>query len=143
MRSLLDMNVWIALFDDAHQFSEQANAFINTPGVSIATCPMIENGVMRIMSMPAYGRSGGLPIGMVRQQLKMACSAIDHAFWADDISLRDDDLIDIDRVQGHQQITDLYLLALAVHHGGRLVTFDQGVALKSVRAAQLDNLLVL
>lgn len=143
MRSLLDVNVWIALFDDAHQFSEQANTFINTPGVSIATCPMIENGVMRIMSMPAYGRSGGLPIARVRQQLKAACSSLDHVFWPDDISLRNDELIDVARIQGHQQITDLYLLALAVHHDGRLVTFDQGVALKSVRAAEPDNLLVL
>ena len=47
MRALLDVNVWVALFDDAHQFSPQANAFIATPGVQVATCPLTENGVVR------------------------------------------------------------------------------------------------
>ena len=142
-RSLLDVNVWIALLDDAHQFSEEANAFIESPQAHIATCPLVENGVIRIMAMPSYGRGGGLPMSLVRQRLQQACSSLDHAFWPDDVSLRDDTLIDFSRVQGHQQVTDLYLLALAVHHGGRLVTFDRAVALSSVRGATNDHLLVL
>ena len=59
------------------------------------------------------------------------------------MSLRDDTLVDFSRVQGHQQVTDLYLLALAVRHGGRLVTFDRAVALSSVRGATAEHLLVL
>jgi len=142
-RALLDVGVWIALLDDAHQFSDLANAFIETPGQRIATCPIVENGVMRIMSMPSYGRGGGLPIGQVHAQLQRACLTLDHQFWADDVSLRDDTLIDISRVQGHQQLTDLYLLALAVQHGGCLVTFDRAIALSSVRGATSANLRVL
>lgn len=140
MRALLDVNVWIALFDDAHQFSERANEFIESRSVKIATCPLVENGVIRVMSLPGYGRRGGLPMISVRERLREACTALDHAFWPDDISLRDDERVDFSRVQGHNQITDLYLLALAVRNGGRLVSFDQTIALSSVRGATARHL---
>ena len=142
-RALLDVNVWIALFDDAHQFSERANAFIAAPGAEIATCPLVENGVIRVMGLPSYGRRGGLSMQLVRQRLREACATLNHAFWPDDVSLRSDDCVDFSRVQGHNQITDLYLLALAVAHGGRLVTFDQTIALSSVHGATADHLLLL
>ena len=135
MRALLDVNVWIALFDDAHQFSSRANQFIDSRGVQIATCPLIENGVIRVMSLPSYARRGGLPMQQVRARLQEACTTLDHEFWPDDVSLRSDDLVDFSRVQGHNQITDLYLLALAVRHGGCLVTLDQAIALSSVHGA--------
>ena len=135
MRALLDVNVWVALFDDAHQFSDRANAFIEARGARIATCALVENGVIRVMSQPSYGRRGGLPIQAVRERLREACAMLDHEFWPDEISLRDDTLVDFTRVQGHHQITDLYLLALAVHRRGCLASFDQNIALTSVRGA--------
>lgn len=140
MRALLDVNVWIALFDDAHQFSDRANAFVDARGAKIATCPLVENGVIRVLSLPGYGRRGGLPMQRVRERLREACATLDHVFWPDDVSLRDDELVDFSRVQGHNQITDLYLLALAVKHGGRLVTFDQAISLSSVRGAAARHL---
>ena len=143
MRALLDVNVWIALFDDAHQFSDRANLFIAKKGVKIATGPLVENGVVRVMSSPHYSRRGTLAIQQVRQRLREACSVLDHAFWPDDVSLRDGERFNFARVQGHNQITDLYLLALAVQHGGCLVSFDQGVALSSVHRAMPKHLLVL
>jgi uncharacterized protein len=135
MRALLDVNVWVALFDDAHQFSDRANAFIEARDTKIATCPLVENAVIRVMSLPSYSQRGGLPIQVVRERLREACAALDHEFWPDEISLRDDPLVDFARVQGHNQITDLYLLALAVHRRGCLASFDQGIALTSVRGA--------
>jgi toxin-antitoxin system PIN domain toxin len=143
MRTLLDVNVWVALFDDAHQFSERANAFIEERGVKIATCPLVENGVIRVMSLPSYGRNGGLPIQRVRERLQQACTELDHEFWPDDISLRDDSHVDFKRVQGHNQITELYLLALAVHRGGCLASFDQAIALSSVKGATAKQLRLL
>lgn len=143
MRSLLDVNVWIALFDDAHQHSERANSLIATRGLKIATCPLVENGVMRVMALAGYGQRGGVPMHITRERLQRVCRDHDHAFWPDDISLRDDARVDFSRVQGHNQITDLYLLALAVEHGGRLVTFDQAIALSSVRGATSRHLLLL
>ena len=73
-------------------------------------------------------------------RLRDACASLDHLFWPDDISLRDDQRFDFTRVHGHTQITDLYLLALAVEHGGRLVSFDQAIALSSVRGATARHL---
>jgi toxin-antitoxin system PIN domain toxin len=143
MRTLLDVNVWVALFDDAHQFSQRANAFIEERGVKIATCPLVENGVIRVMSLPSYGRNGGLPIQRVRERLQQACAELDHEFWPDDISLRDDSHVDFKRVQGHNQITELYLLALAVHRGGCLASFDQAIALSSVKGATAKQLRLL
>ncbi|TAG45848.1 MAG: PIN domain-containing protein [Betaproteobacteria bacterium] len=142
-RSLLDVNVWVALFDDAHVASARANAWIEQPGVRIATCPLVENGVIRVLNLPSYGRRGALGLQVVRQQLVSACLSLDHEFWSDDVSLRDDSAVDFNRVHGHNQITDLYLLALAVRHGGTLVTFDQNIPLDAVRGASSEHLRVL
>ena len=142
-RCLLDVNVWVALFDDAHVASARANAFIDTPGVRIATCPLVENGVIRVFNLPSYGRRGALGLQRVRDQLKAACASLDHEFWPDDVSLCDDTAVDFTRVHGHQQITDLYLLALAVKHGGTLVTFDQNIPLGTVLGATKGHLTLL
>lgn len=142
-RCLLDVNVWVALFDDAHVASPRANEFIDTGGVRIATCPLVENGVIRVLNLPGYGRRGALGLQAVRAQMVHACNTLDHEFWADSISLRDDAAVDFNRVHGHHQITDLYLLALAVRHGGTLVTFDQNIPLDAVRGATQSHLRIL
>lgn len=143
MRALLDVNVWVALFDDAHLFSEQANAFIATPGLKIATCPLIENGVIRVMNLPGYGHRGAVGLMAVRDRLRQACQELNHEFWPDDISLRDDASVDFTRVHGHRQVTDVYLLALTVKHKGCLTTFDRGIALSAVTGAQPRHLKLL
>jgi uncharacterized protein len=142
-RCLLDVNVWVALFDDAHVASTRANEFIDTPGIRISTCPLVENGVIRVLNLPSYGRRGALGLQTVRNQLINACTALDHEFWSDNISLRNDQAVDFNRVHGHNQITDLYLLALAVHHKGQLVTFDQNIPLDAVRGATSAHLRIL
>jgi len=58
-----------------------------------------------------------------------------HEFWAHDVSILDDRLIDTTRIHGPRQLTDVYLLALAVRHGGVLVTFDRAIAIEAVRGA--------
>ena len=70
------------------------------------------------------------------------CS-FDHEFWADSVSLRDDATVDVNRVHSHNQIADLYLLGLAVRHGGTLVTFDQNISLDAVRGATQSHLTIL
>jgi predicted nucleic acid-binding protein len=67
----------------------------------------------------------------------------DHAFWPDDISLLDEQIIDRTRILGPKQLTDIYLLALAVKHGGRLVTFDRTIPLAAVRGAQAHHLVAI
>lgn len=72
-----------------------------------------------------------------------ACALLDHEFWPEDLSLRDAAAVDFNRVHGHNQITDLYLLALAVKHQGTLVSFDQSIPLAAVRDATPEHLLML
>lgn len=140
VRFLLDVNVWVALLDDAHVHNAQALALLQTPGLHIATCPLVENGVLRILNMPAYSSRGPVGFEPVRNAMRLACGDVNHRFWPDDLSLIQDDAADWARVYGHNQITDLYLLALAVRHGGALATFDHRVALSAVRGAQPQHL---
>ena len=70
MRLLLDVNVWVALLDDAHVHSAAANALLAQPGLRIATCPLVENAVIRVLNLPAYGRIGSFGLARVRDQIE-------------------------------------------------------------------------
>jgi len=142
-RLLLDVNVWIALLDDAHVHNAQALALFLKPGLKIATCPLVENGVLRVLNLPGYSRHGPAGFEAVRSKIALACADVDHTFWADDITLRTDGLVNWSRVFGHGQITDLYLLALAVAHLGALATFDHRIALNAVVGADKSHLRLL
>ncbi len=142
-RLLLDVNVWVALLDDAHVHNAQALTLFETPKLQIATCPLVENGVMRVLNLPGYSAYGPAGFESVRAKMALACADVDHKFWSDDISLRTEGLVNWDRVFGHGQITDLYLLALAVAHQGALATFDHRIALNAVVGADKANLLLL
>jgi toxin-antitoxin system PIN domain toxin len=143
MRTLLDVNVLIALLDDAHVFSRRANEWLDAKPRHIATCPIVENGVVRILSAPAYSATHRASPGQVAGGLRAITEAVDHAFWPDDVSLLDEAAIDFSRLHGHRQITDAYLLAMAVRHGGVLASFDAAVPLTAVRGAAKRHLLAL
>lgn len=143
MRALLDVNVLIALLDDAHVFSRRANEWLDAQDRRIATCPIVENGVVRVLSAPAYSATHRATPGQVAEGLRAITEAVDHAFWPDDVSVLDEAAIDFSRLHGHRQITDAYLLALAVRQGGVLATFDAAVPLSAVRGAAKRHLLLL
>lgn len=75
--------------------------------------------------------------------LRALREGVDHAFWPDDVSVLDEARIDFSRLHGHRQITDAYLLALAVKHGGVLASFDAALPLSAVRGATKRHLLAL
>lgn len=138
------MNVLISLFDQDHVFHERAHLWLESnAGEGIATCPMTENGVVRVISHPKYSRSLNLTPGDVIQRLADFCDAQDHFFWPDDVSLRDASHFQTDRILGSRQVTDVYLLGLAVRNGGRMVTFDEGITIKAVHDAKMENLVVI
>ena len=72
-----------------------------------------------------------------------ATSSQDHQFIADDISLLDDTLVRFQELAGPRQLTDVYLLALAVAHDARLVTLDGRILLDAVRGATDSRLVVI
>jgi predicted nucleic acid-binding protein len=76
-------------------------------------------------------------------RLREATAGSHHAFWPDDVTLLDERVADPSRIHGPRQLTDLYLLALAVRHGGRLVTFDRAIAVSAIHGAGDKHLFAL
>ncbi len=142
MRALFDVNALLALFDQAHPFHGPVRAWWhdNQAG-GWATCPLTQNGFVRIMSQPRYLQSRS-PVEAIAA-LRRGLDQPDHEFWLDDISIADRGRFSHDGILGPNQITDIYLLALAVKHDGRLVTFDRGLPLNAVRGAEPKHLVVL
>ncbi len=142
MRSLLDVNVLIALLDPDHTLHDVATSwFIRHGRGGWASCPLTQNGCVRIMSNPAYPNVR--PVESVIKRLGDACRGSVHQFWPDDVSLLDARTADSSRILSSTQLTDLYLLALAVAHGGRFVSFDKSITLAAILGARPQHLLTL
>jgi uncharacterized protein len=142
MRALLDVNVLIALLDADHSLHARATQWLDLHARDgWASCPITQNGCVRIMSHPGYPNA--LPVGTVMERLAEACANDLHEFWPDDLSLLDANVADSSRIHGPRQITDVYLLALAVRRDGRLVTLDQSVVHNAVVGARKDHVQVL
>jgi uncharacterized protein len=143
MRLLLDVNVLVAIFDESHVHHETATALIEKPGIQIATCALTENGVLRVMNLPGYGEYGPAGFEAITEKLSQLCNDKDHQYFSCEVSLKDKSSINWARVTGHNQITDVYLLALATINNSALATFDQRVAISAVHGAERKNLLLL
>ena len=123
--ALLDVNALLALLWENHVFhARMAQWFTGNENRGWATCPITEQGFVRIVCNPAYMK----PAPGIRSALdllqKTTESSTNHHFWADDLPLSALSSPIRRRLQGPKQITDAYLLALAVHRKGILVTFD-------------------
>lgn len=142
MSALLDINCLIALFDAAHVHHRRAHQWlIANRADGWATCPLTQNGVMRILSQPNY--PSGLQITEVARRLAQATAASDHEFWPDDLPISDAKYFDHAKIRGAKALTDIYLLALAVRRDGHLVTFDHGIATAAVRGTASRHLVLL
>lgn len=129
---LLDVNVLIALVDPAHVQHDVAHGWFAQVGKhSFATCPITENGLLRIVGHSRYPNSPGSPAAVA--PILLALRALPgHRFWADTISMLDPAHLDTARLSSHSQVTDSYLLALAQAHGGRLASMDQRLVVDAV-----------
>lgn len=142
MRSLLDVNVLIALLDAGHIHHDRASDWLaRHSGQGWASSPITQNGCVRIMSQPGY--PGAVPTAEVAQRLSEAAAHPSHEFWPDSLSLLDAGRFDWQRLLGPRQLTDAYLLALAVAQGGRFVSLDQRIPLEAVAGAQRRHCVVL
>jgi toxin-antitoxin system PIN domain toxin len=142
LRALLDVSVLLPLFDARHTQHAPARGWWALHGdQGWASCPLTQNGFARIISKPGYARPISLQtaFSVLLDQAKQT----DHEFWPDDISITDDHIFDHAFILGPNQITDVYLLGLAVKNGGRLATFDRGLPLKAVRGAEPRHVVVL
>jgi toxin-antitoxin system PIN domain toxin len=139
--ALLDVNVIVALFDPNHIHHDPAHVwFADHRSSGWATCPITENGVVRVLSNPAYSSVAERRQEVARRLAAFRASG-QHVFWPDDVSVCDTKLFGL--TVGYRQLTDVYLLGLATAHDGRLATFDRSVPLKAVRRASSDNLVII
>ncbi len=133
---LLDVNVLIALIDPAHAGHEAAHRWFEGRGnAEWATCPITENGVIRILGNPTYPNTPGSPAAIVAIIARLR-TLPGHIFWPNNISLADARHVDPKLILTPSQVTDTYLLALAAAHAGQLASFDRRLATKPVKGGK-------
>ncbi|MSV36400.1 MAG: PIN domain-containing protein [Bryobacterales bacterium] len=141
--ALPDVNVLVALFDPAHLNHDDAHRWLSRHGRKTwATCPVTINGCIRVLSNSSYP-ARPLTTAGVAALLRELCAKPNHEFWDGGVSLLDETRIRASKIAGPGQITDVYLLALAVAHGGKLVTFDRSIPLGAVVGAGAESLEIL
>jgi uncharacterized protein len=125
---LLDLNVLIALTEQAHSHHQIARRWFTATGRQAwGICPLTEAGFIRVTTNPAYRpvpRSMGQAIAIL-QTLKGY-----PEYWYLEMSKSWVDLTApfATRIYGHQQVTDAFLLGLAIEANAVLVTFDRAIA---------------
>ena len=142
MRALLDINVLIALLDSDHVDHLRAREWLGDEiRAGWASCAITQNGFVRVVSQPRY--PSPVPVTLAIERLARATSTRHHEFWTCGVSLLDGRAVHASHVLGPRQVTDIYLLALAVANEGRLVTFDRSIPLSAVAGASAADVVVL
>jgi len=142
VRALLDVTVLTALLDADHLHHVRARDWLEANiATGWASCPLTQSGCVRVLSHPSYPNA--LKPWEVIERLREAAGAVYHQFWAEAPSLLSPGLVNWEYIVGSRQVTDAYLLALAVRHGGRLVSFDHTIARRVVPGAEERHLVVL
>ena len=131
---LLDVNLLLALTDPMHIHHESAHTwFVQKGQQAWATCPLTENGFIRSASHPNYPNRPR-DVAAVLAIFRQLREAPGHHFWPDDVSILQ--ILESDLIITHAQITDVYLLGLAVHKRGKLATLDQRIPVDAVRGGR-------
>jgi uncharacterized protein len=142
MRSLLDVNVLIALLDANHVHHRLCTRWLESRlADGWASCPITQNGCIRIMSQPGYPNP--VSAAEVADRLHEATRDAGHAFWPDSISLLGPHRIDWPRLLSGRHLTDAYLVALSAANGGCFATLDQSVPLRAVIGAGDEHVVVI
>lgn len=117
MTYLLDANVLIAVAIRRHVHHDRAVDWLAQAG-DVAICPIVEGALVRFLLRTGEGGS------TAREVVRRLRSVPSCAFWPNDISYAD---LDLERITGHRQVTDAYLVGLALHRSAVLATFDEGL----------------
>ena len=124
---LLDVNVLIAMAWPTHRAHEKVQEWLARHArEGWATCPLTQTGFVRILSNPAFSPNALTPahaLALLHANLGHPA----HRFWADELGFIQALERFHPRLAGHQQVTDAYLLGLAIHKRGKLATMDRAV----------------
>lgn len=127
-RALLDLNVLTALLWPAHEHHDAAHRWFGRRSkAGWATCALTQLGFVRIVSNPAFSRDALSPTNAVALLAQNVAHPA-HEFWSDDLQVPAAVGVLKRTLEGHRQVTDAYLLALASHRQGVLATFDRGLS---------------
>ncbi|MGB8771158.1 MAG: TA system VapC family ribonuclease toxin [Candidatus Korobacteraceae bacterium] len=139
---LIDVNVLIALLHEAHESHNKVQRwFRELDGKPWATCSLTQAGFVRIVSNPRFSEHP-VDLGEALEMLSVVTHLPSHRFWPMDIDLAEAVAPFHDKLFGHRQVTDAYLLGLAIRNKGSLVTLDRAIeAMAGAEFAQ--NLTVL
>lgn len=141
--ALLDVNVLVALFRASHVHHEVAHDWFEEQRPhGWATCPITENGFLRIVSNPAITPEAMRSADALDLLRRFRASG-HHHFWPDDVSYCDTAVFLPAGGLGHRQVTDVYLLGLATRMNGTLVTFDRNIPIAAVNGARREHLTVI
>lgn len=141
MRALLDVSFLIAVFDANHVSHRVARQWLEANIDSgWSSCAITQNAYVRTVSQPRYPNQ--LTPEAAISKLELACDSSHHTFRACEVSLTNPGMLRREQILGPSQVTDAYLLALAVRHGDRLVTLDHRIVSESVRDATPDHLVL-
>jgi toxin-antitoxin system PIN domain toxin len=140
--ALLDVNLLVALTDARHVHHDLVHRwFARQVRQGWATCPITQNGLVRIISDPRY-LGAGLLLAPALKYLRNLTDAPGHVFWPDDVSLTEA-RFNHRSFQGHRQLTDAYLLGLSERHDGLLATLDRGLSATALTSADPKRLVCL
>jgi toxin-antitoxin system PIN domain toxin len=140
---LADVNVLVALVNPDHIHHDSAHDWLRGLGKEAwATCPISVNGCLRILSQYSFGGALRTP-AQVAASLETVLAHPRHAFWPDSVSILEGGLFARESILSGKQVTDIYLLGLAVRRGGHLVTFDRSIPWKAVVGAKASDLKIL
>lgn len=136
---LLDVNALIALFDAGHANHGAAHRWFGIEKrKGWRTCPITENGLLRILSNPNY-QGGPLAIGELATKLENSKAGGDHAFWPDSFSMSE--WISKSGLSvASSKMTDAYLLKLAAEQGGTMATFDLRITIGLIGSKEAEIL---
>jgi toxin-antitoxin system PIN domain toxin len=124
---LLDLNALIALADHDHEYHEAIqNWFISSGKADWGVCPLTDAGFVRVTTNPAY-RGPTRTIAQATAILAEFASHPGYRYWSITNTWAVLTAPFSARVLGHRQVTDAYLLGLAIKEEGVLVTFDKGI----------------
>ncbi len=131
---LLDVNALIALLDPTHAHHDRAHAWFAGPGKDDwISSPTTQNGTVRVVSHPKY--SNAQPVAVVLESLESLTRVGNHRFVPDTVSLLGAGVVRANLLSS-AQVTDTYLVRLAVSLGARLATFDARIVTTAVHDAE-------
>ena len=126
-RNLLDLNVLIALTEPGHSHHQSAWDWFSSASASgWGICPLTEAGFLRVTTNPSF-KPIQRTIAQATAILQMLKDQAGFHYWEINRSWVDLTAPFSRRIVGHEQITDAYLLGLAIEQNGYLVTFDRAI----------------